>query len=101
MIEFDYALKNYGSNKKIVPVNLRIGVGEDMGFLGPNGSGKTTCIRMILGLIRPSSGRVRVNGFDPISRRTDALRNVAYSASCLIPRPFSPQENCLTWFFTS
>src|SRR5271157_5393261 len=37
------------------------------------------CIRMILGLIRPSSGLVRVNGFDPISRHTDALRNVAYS----------------------
>jgi len=79
VIEFGDALKNYGSNKRIGPVNLRIAEGEVVGFLGPNGSGKTTCIRMILGLIRPSSGSVRVNGFDPISRHTDALRDVAYS----------------------
>ena len=50
-----------------------------MGFLGPNGSGKTTCIRLILGLIRASSGIVRVNGYDPVSKHVRALRHVAYS----------------------
>ena len=50
-----------------------------MGFLGPNGSGKTTCIRLILGLIRASSGTVRVNGYDPISKHVRALKHVAYS----------------------
>jgi len=79
VIEFNDALKSYGSTRKIGPVNLRIGDGEVLGFLGPNGSGKTTCIRMILGLIRPSSGRVRINGFDPVLRHTDALADVAYS----------------------
>lgn len=50
-----------------------------MGFLGPNGSGKTTCIRLILGLIRTSSGHVKVNGYDPIANHVEALRKVAYS----------------------
>ena len=79
VIELNGAIKDYGNNKKIGPVNLSIEKGEIVGFLGPNGSGKTTCIRLILGLIKPSSGSVKVNGFDPISRHVEALRNVAYS----------------------
>jgi ABC-2 type transport system ATP-binding protein len=71
-------VKDYGS-KKIGPVDLSIGKGEIVGFLGPNGSGKTTCIRLMLGLIRPSSGNVRVNGYDPISKHVEALNHVAYS----------------------
>ena len=79
VIELNGAIKDYGNNKKIGPVDLSIEKGEIVGFLGPNGSGKTTCIRLILGLIKPSSGSVKVNGFDPISRHVEALRNVAYS----------------------
>ena len=78
VIRFDQAVKNYGS-KIIGPVDLEIRKGEIVGFLGPNGSGKTTCIRLILGLIRASSGTVRVNGFDPIRKHVRALRHVAYS----------------------
>ncbi len=79
LIEFHSTVKDYGSNKRIGPVNLDIKKGEILGFLGPNGSGKTTCIRLILGLIRASSGYVKVNGFDPVSNHAEALRNVAYS----------------------
>lgn len=79
VIELNGAIKDYGNNKKIGPVNLSIDKGEIVGFLGPNGSGKTTCIRLILGLIKPSLGIVKVNGFDPISHHVEALRNVAYS----------------------
>jgi ABC-2 type transport system ATP-binding protein len=60
-------------------VDLEVQKGQVVGFLGPNGSGKTTCIRLILGLIRASSGTVRVNGYDPISKHARALRHVAYS----------------------
>jgi len=78
IIEFHNTIKNYGS-KTIGPVDLEIQKGQVVGFLGPNGSGKTTCIRLILGLIRASSGTVRVNGYDPISKHVRALRHVAYS----------------------
>ncbi len=50
-----------------------------MGFLGPNGSGKTTCIRLLLGLMKPTSGTVSVKGFDPVSQHVHALKNVGYS----------------------
>jgi ABC-2 type transport system ATP-binding protein len=79
VISFQDAVKNYGTRKTIGPVNFDVRKGEVLGFLGPNGSGKTTCIRMMLGLIRPSSGIVRVNGLDPISNHVNSLRNVAYS----------------------
>jgi ABC-2 type transport system ATP-binding protein len=78
VISFDRAVKNYGG-KIIGPVDLDIKKGEIVGFLGPNGSGKTTCIRLILGLIRASSGSVRVNGYDPIRKHVRALHHVAYS----------------------
>ena len=79
VIEFHDVVKEYGGGKRIGPANLAIKKGEVMGFLGPNGSGKTTCIRLILGLIRATSGCVTVNGFDPFSKHVEALRNVAYS----------------------
>jgi ABC-2 type transport system ATP-binding protein len=64
-----------------------------VGFLGPNGSGKTTCIRLLLGLIRPTSGQVRVNGMDPIAHHVEALRNVAYSPELPNIQTFlSPKE---------
>ncbi len=64
-----------------------------MGFLGPNGSGKTTCIRLILGLIRPTSGMVKVNGFDPIANHVEALKHVAYSPELPNIQTFlSPRE---------
>ena len=94
IIEFNQTIKDYGSNKKIGPVNLKIKKGEIVGFLGPNGSGKTTCIRLILGLIKATSGTVKINGFDPINNHVQALRNVAYSPelpniqSFLSPREF-------------
>jgi ABC-2 type transport system ATP-binding protein len=78
LISFDRTIKDYG-RKKIGPVDLQIRKGEVLGFLGPNGSGKTTCIRMLLGLMHPSGGLVRVQGLDPVSKHSEALRKVAYS----------------------
>jgi ABC-2 type transport system ATP-binding protein len=93
VIELKEAVKDYGGNKRIGPANLTIRKGEIVGFLGPNGSGKTTCIRLILGLIRASSGTVKVNGFDPIANHVEALRHVAYSPELPNIQTFlSPRE---------
>lgn len=79
VIHFSNATKDYGSLKRIGPVSFAIDEGEVVGFLGPNGSGKTTCIRLVLGLMKPTSGTVRVRGLDPVSQHASALRNVGYS----------------------
>lgn len=78
-IEFLGATKLFG-HKRIGPVEFSVGRGEVLGFLGPNGSGKTTCIRMLLGLARPSGGRVRLRGLDPLKEHVRALTGVGYSA---------------------
>jgi ABC-2 type transport system ATP-binding protein len=65
--------------KRIGPVQFSIEKGEIFGFLGPNGSGKTTCIRMLLGLARPSAGTVRLRGLDPLRNHAEALTGVGYS----------------------
>lgn len=57
--------KSYGNVRALRGVNLEVRRGEIFGFLGPNGSGKTTTIRCLLDLIRPSGGTVRVLGLDP------------------------------------
>ncbi len=64
MIELIGLNKKFGRFHAVKDVTLRIPPGEVFGFLGPNGAGKTTTIRMITGLIKPTSGRVILNGKD-------------------------------------
>ncbi len=71
VIELDGLTKHYGSARGIVDVDLEVNQGEVFGFLGPNGAGKTTTIRLVLDLIRPSSGTARVFSLDA---RRDATR---------------------------
>jgi ABC-2 type transport system ATP-binding protein len=60
--------KSYGPARGVVDLDLTVGSGEVFGFLGPNRAGKTTTIRTMLDLIRPTSGRVLIFGLDA---RTD------------------------------
>ena len=64
MIEIEHLSKNYGRLKALDDLNLTVRPGEIFGFLGPNGAGKTTTIRIVSGLIKPTSGAVRIRGFD-------------------------------------
>ncbi len=64
MIEVKNLSKFYGSTKAVNDVSLSIGKGELFGLLGPNGSGKTTIIKMLTGQIKPTSGSLRVHGVD-------------------------------------
>jgi ABC-2 type transport system ATP-binding protein len=64
MIEVDSLVKTYGSFTAVDGVSLSVAPGEIHGFLGPNGAGKTTTIRMISGLLKPTRGRITINGHD-------------------------------------
>ncbi len=68
----------YGRSVGVIEVDLDVHPGESFGFLGPNGSGKTTFIRLALGLIRPTAGRVAVMGHDVAADRMAALGEVGY-----------------------
>jgi lipopolysaccharide export system ATP-binding protein len=78
--------KSYGGRQVVKGVNLQIEQGEVVGLLGPNGAGKTTSFYMIVGLVRPDSGRVLANGHD-ISRLPMYLRARSYGISYLPQEP--------------
>jgi ABC-2 type transport system ATP-binding protein len=64
MIQVENLYKNYGKIKAVQNLSLVIHPGEIYGFLGPNGAGKTTTIKILTGLLLPTSGKVKVGGFD-------------------------------------
>jgi ABC-2 type transport system ATP-binding protein len=70
--------KHYGSIPALRGVDLEVRRGETFGFLGPNGSGKTTTIRCMLDLIRPSGGTIRVLGLDPQAEPLAVRARVGY-----------------------
>src|SRR5262249_35575279 len=70
--------KRYGDNLAVDHVDLEVAAGEIVGILGPNGSGKTTTILMLLGLTEPTSGRAMVAGFDPLRDPLEVKRRVGY-----------------------
>ena len=84
MIEIASLSKRYGSFTAVRSLDLVVPGGELFGFLGPNGAGKTTTMRMIAGILQPTSGTVRIAGHD---LRTDPLK-AKRSLGFIPDRPF-------------
>lgn len=78
VIETKNLTKDYGGNKGVFNENFEIKEGEMMGFLGTNGSGKTTTIRSLLGFIKPTSGECFVNGLSSYSHASEIAKSVGY-----------------------
>ncbi|MBC7402794.1 MAG: ABC transporter ATP-binding protein, partial [Microbacteriaceae bacterium] len=70
--------KSFGKVRALDRLDLAVEVGEVHGFLGPNGSGKTTTLRILLGLLRADAGEVALLGGDPWSDAVDLHRRLAY-----------------------
>src|ERR1700743_1400525 len=70
--------KRYGATVAVDHIDLDVRTGEIVGILGPNGSGKTTTILMLLGLTEPTEGRAEVAGFDPLRDPLEVKRRVGY-----------------------
>lgn len=78
MIELEHVTKQYGTRDAVEDLNLSIPAGELFAFLGPNGAGKTTTIKMMCGLLFPTSGSVRIGGFDIRTQGQQARQLLAY-----------------------
>ncbi len=78
MLELREARKQYGRFVAVKGLNLTVQPGEIFGFLGPNGAGKTTTIRMVAGVLRPTSGQVLVGGDDLLREPERAKARVGY-----------------------
>ncbi|SRR6266498_1642129 len=72
--------KQFGKLTAVRDLSLLVPAGEVFGFLGPNGAGKTTTIRMLTGLVRPTSGSAYVAGFDVLREPREVKRRVGYLA---------------------
>jgi ABC-2 type transport system ATP-binding protein len=77
-IELEALSKRYGPQVGIEDLDLRVEQGEVFGFLGPNGSGKTTTIRCLVGLLTPTAGRARVLGLDPLADHQRLAPRIGY-----------------------
>jgi ABC-2 type transport system ATP-binding protein len=76
MIEAQDLARRFGRTEAVRGVSFQVAEGEIFGFLGPNGAGKTSTINMLCTLLRPTSGRASVNGFDVARQRSDVRRSI-------------------------
>jgi ABC-2 type transport system ATP-binding protein len=78
LLETENLTKYYGRYQALQNVSLTVEAGEIFGLLGPNGSGKTTALRLLLGFLQPTAGRAAIAGHDCWHESVAARRNVAY-----------------------
>lgn len=78
VIEISNLTKDYGYGKGVFDLNLSIEKGEMVGYVGTNGSGKTTTIRHIMGFIKPTSGNVKVNGHLAWENSSEIVKDIGY-----------------------
>lgn len=92
MIEFEELTRVFDGKKAVDRISLRIEPGEILGFLGPNGAGKTTTVKMLTGMILPSSGTARVAGFDVSESPQEVKRRIGY-----VPESGALFESLTAW----
>ncbi len=90
--------KSYGSKEAVKNINFEIKENEIVGLLGPNGSGKTTTIGMILGLLKPSSGEVLINGLKIEKYRNDILQKINFISPYIeLPKKLTVKQNLIVY----
>jgi ABC-2 type transport system ATP-binding protein len=78
LVEADGLVKSFGMLKAVDGITLKVERGEVLGFLGPNGTGKSTTMRLITGFLEPDAGRARIAGFDVQSQAREAKQRLGY-----------------------
>tara|TARA_Y100000590_G_scaffold120288_1_gene137708 strand:+ start:3164 stop:3889 length:726 start_codon:yes stop_codon:yes gene_type:complete len=94
VIEINNLTKKFKDTYAVKNINFKINKGTIIGLLGPNGCGKSTTIGMMLGLIKPTSGNVFINGFNVENYRTDLLEKMNFISPYIeLPKKLSVYEN--------
>ena len=96
ILNTDRLSRRYGRRIGVDAIDLEVGEGEIFGFLGPNGSGKTTTIRLLLGFLRPHGGRASICGFDCWRQSPQVKRDVGYLPGDLRLYSWFTASNALT-----
>ena len=78
VIEAEDLTRRFGAFTAVDSINLKVAAGEIFGFLGANGAGKTTAMRIFCGLLEPTSGRARVAGFDAMTEAEQIKQRIGY-----------------------
>ncbi len=78
VITADKLTKRFGAFTAVDAISFEVGAGEIFGFLGANGAGKTTAMRMLTGLLKPTSGRAGVAGYDVFTQSENIKRRIGY-----------------------
>ena len=86
--------KTYNSKEAVKEVSFKVNQNEIIGILGPNGCGKTTTIGMILGLLKPSKGKVLINGVEIENQRVDSLNQLNFISPYIeLPKKLTVRQN--------
>ena len=86
--------KVYNNKEAVRDISFKINKDEIIGILGPNGCGKTTTIGMILGLLKPTKGKVLINGFDIETKRVELLNNLNFISPYIeLPKKLTVKQN--------
>jgi len=94
IVEVSGLTKDFNGRRALADLSLSIGRGEIVGLLGPNGAGKTTLIHILLGLILPTRGEVRLFGLDMPRQRQEILRRANFSSAYVqMPLSLTPRQN--------
>ena len=78
MIEVEHLTKQFGANRAVDDISFQVGRGEIIGLLGPNGSGKTTIMRILTGFFPPTAGQARVAGVDVTTQGLELRQQIGY-----------------------
>ena len=90
--------KSYKSKKAVKNISFKINENEIVGLLGPNGCGKTTTIAMILGLLKPSSGKVLINGMNIENHRISLLHKMNFISPYIeLPKKLTVKQNLIVY----
>ena len=98
LVEVQNLKKNYGDKQAVKSISFKINENEILGLLGPNGSGKTTTIGMMLGLLKPTSGEILIEGDKIEEDRIKILQKINFISPYIeLPKKLTVKQNLIVF----